>query len=79
MFVVLVVVFAASAVQAGTIFRYVDNTGVVSFTDSLKRVPAKYMSEAKVVPSAKLEDYRRYTHIATPATAVAPCRADGSR
>jgi hypothetical protein len=50
----------ATAAQAGEIFRYVTEDGVVSFTDELKRVPARYKDVAeRVILDEEFKDFNR--------------------
>lgn len=63
-FVVLIVTLAASVALADgptVAFKYVDDAGVVSFTDDEKRVPAKYKERAEKVTLGELGDYERFT------------------
>jgi hypothetical protein len=67
-FVVLIVTLAASVALADgptVAFKYVDDSGVVSFTDDEKRVPAKYKERAEKVTLGGLDDYERFTKAAT--------------
>jgi hypothetical protein len=72
-FVVLIVVLAASVALADgptVAFKYVDDSGVVSFTDDEKRVPQKYKERAEKVTLGALGDYDRFTVLAPVATTV---------
>jgi hypothetical protein len=67
-FVVLIVVLAASVALADgptVAFKYVDDSGVVSFTDDEKRVPAKYKATAEKITLGALGDYDRFTALST--------------
>lgn len=55
--------FAVSVAQAGTVYRWVDDGGVLCFTDDEKRVPAVYQDKAEVFELGALADYSRYTKI----------------
>ncbi len=61
---VLALVLLVSCVQiarAGEAYRYTTAEGVVSFTDDIKRVPARYQADAKLVKLAELDTYARLT------------------
>jgi hypothetical protein len=87
-FVVLIVVLAASVALADgptVAFKYVDDSGVVSFTDEEKRVPVKYKDRAEKITLGGLGDYERFTAItvastprvvSAPVTVQAPTKAD---
>ena len=71
--VVLIVFLAPSAALADeptVAFRYVNSSGIVSFTDEAKRVPAMYKEQATQVTLGALADYERYTPIAPKALDV---------
>lgn len=73
-FVVLVVTLASSVALADgptVAFKYVDDAGVVSFTDDEKRVPAKYKDRAEKVTLGELGDYERFTAVTVAAEAAA--------
>jgi hypothetical protein len=54
---VALILMMASTAYAGDIFRYVDSDGTVSFTDSVKRIPAAYKDVAeKVVLEGAFKD-----------------------
>lgn len=68
-FVVLLITLAASVALADgptVAFKYVDDSGVVSFTDDEKRVPAKYKERAEKVTLGELGDYERFTSLKVP-------------
>jgi hypothetical protein len=67
-FVVLIVTLAASVALADgatVAYKYVDASGVISFTDDEKRVPAKYKDVAEKVTLGELGDYERFTALST--------------
>ncbi len=67
-FIVLIVVLVASVALADgstVVFKYVDSSGALSFTDDENRVPKMY--KAKAATLGALEDYERFTTI-SPAT-----------
>ena len=61
------VVFPATT--SATYYEYETDDGVVSFTDSLRRVPAKYRNSAVRQPSRSIWSYHR-TSITTPEAAA---------
>jgi hypothetical protein len=61
--ILLVVLFAASVAQAGTVYRWIDDTGVLCVTDDVKRVPAKYRDKAETLELPALAAYGRYTKV----------------
>ncbi len=70
-FIVLVVVLAASVALAGgstVVFKYVDSSGTLSFTDDENRVPEMYKAKAEKVTLGELEDYDRFTPIGSMTT-----------
>jgi hypothetical protein len=65
-FIVLIVVIAASVALAGgstVVFKYVDSSGALSFTDDENRVPEMYKAKAEKVTLGALEDYERFTAV----------------
>ncbi|KKN46628.1 hypothetical protein LCGC14_0671330 [marine sediment metagenome] len=65
-FIVLIVVFAASVALAGgstVVFKYVDSSGTLSFTDDENRVPEMYKAKAEKATLGELEDYDRFTPV----------------
>ena len=64
--VLLVVLFAVSVAQAGTVYRWVDDGKVLCFTDEVKKVPAKYQDKAETLELPALADYSRYTKAPSP-------------
>lgn len=66
-FIVLVVVVLASSVAlAGgstVVFKYVDSSGTLSFTDNENMVPAMYKAKVEKVTLGALEDYERFTPV----------------
>lgn len=67
-FIVLVVVLASSVALAGgstVVFKYVDSSGTLSFTDDENRVPEMYKAKAEKVTLGALEDYERFTPVGT--------------
>ncbi len=51
----------ASAASAGTLWRWTNADGVVSFSDDAKRIPEAYRESATAVKTANLASYKRYT------------------
>jgi hypothetical protein len=51
----------AVAASAGTLYRWTDADGVVSYSDELKRVPEAYRATAERVQTGDLASYERYT------------------
>jgi len=50
-FVLLVLIFSSAELSNADTYKWVDNQGVVNFTDNLDAVPKKYRSKVKVTPS----------------------------
>lgn len=61
-------VFISTTAQAyTTVYRYVSDSGVVSFTDSKKAIPEKYRDGARTLTlSGGLKDCDRCTVVSTP-------------
>jgi hypothetical protein len=64
--VLLAILFTASVVQADTVYRWVDDGGVLCATDDVKRVPAKYQDRAEALELLALVDYSQYTKSSSP-------------
>jgi hypothetical protein len=47
----MVLIFSSTALANADTYKWVDNQGVVNFTDNLDAVPRKYRSKVKVTPS----------------------------
>jgi len=50
-FSILVILFFASSLQAGTIYKWVDKEGVLHFTDDLTQVPPSYREQVETEES----------------------------
>lgn len=57
----LCVVPSLSLAEPREILTYVTDSGTVSFTDELKRVPQKYQDDVEVITVDGLNDYARGT------------------
>ena len=65
--VLLAALLAFSAMtRADTVYRWVDDGGVLCVTDDAKRVPAKYQDKAETLELPALADYSRYTKASSP-------------
>lgn len=62
-------IFALSA-QAGTIYKWTDDSGTFSFTDDIKRVPAKYQAKAVAGEMPAMADYSKFTPVETTSSRV---------
>ncbi len=65
-FIVLIAVLASSVALADgstVVFKYVDSSGALSFTDDKNRVPEKYKARAEKVTLGSLSDYERFTRV----------------
>jgi Domain of unknown function (DUF4124) len=51
----------AHVASAGTLWRWTNADGVVSFSDDPKRIPEAYRASAAVVKTSNLASYERYT------------------
>lgn len=66
--VMLLGTFAASVALAGeptVAFQYVDDSGVVSFTDEERRIPARYKERSQEIILGELSDYAKFTYVIT--------------
>jgi hypothetical protein len=54
--------------QAGQMYAWTTEDGVYSYSDDLKKVPARYKGQVSVVLRKSLDDYKRYTPKDTDAT-----------
>lgn len=80
--VVLIVLLSASVAMADgptAAYRYVDASGTVSFTDDVKRVPAKYRNIAEKVTLGTLGNYERFTEVTTTTTTEGSTRLETLR
>jgi hypothetical protein len=50
-FLILLILFFASSLQAGTIYKWVDKEGVLHFTDDLTQVPPSYLEQVETEES----------------------------
>jgi hypothetical protein len=64
------------AVGGADTFRYETEEGILSFTDDLKRVPARYRASAEKIPTRSLWTYPRLTPVARGATTHARWTAE---
>jgi hypothetical protein len=70
---VALILMLATAAYAGDIFRYVDSDGVVSFTDSEKKIPAMYKDAAEeVVLAGEFKDFDALTIVTVTPEIVIP-------
>jgi hypothetical protein len=51
----------AVSASAGTLYRWTNADGVVSYADELKRVPEAYRASAEPVKTASLSSYKQFT------------------
>ena len=61
---------AAASADAKQVYRWETEEGVVSFTDELKRVPERYRNQVVQVDTETLSSAKRFSKMATPATAL---------
>lgn len=64
-FIVLIVLASSVALAGGStvVFKYVDSSGTLSFTDDENRVPEMYKAKAEKATLGALEDYDRFTPV----------------
>ncbi len=63
-------IFFAVSAQAGTLYKWTDDSGTFSFTDDISRVPAKYQAKVVVGEMPAIADYSRFTPVETTASRV---------
>lgn len=67
-FLIILTLFLASSLQAATIYKWVDQNGVVNFTDDYNMVPPSYRDKVEVETRKDIPEER----VPLPAQAVTP-------
>ncbi len=60
---------AATSASAGSLYRWTNADGVISYSDDLKRIPPAFRAGAVRIPERDLTSYERYTPSRAPASA----------
>jgi hypothetical protein len=56
-----IVLFVVASANAGTLYRWTNADGVISYSDDLKRIPEAFRADAVQIPERDLATYERYT------------------